>query len=101
MQGRFFVQFVALCYYEFILNKIDEIKNKLYIKEEGEDDSILKTKLKLKSWLENKSVIDILEWFDTIECVDISSPLKKKRWNTELLKTDKMLLQKLGVELEN
>ena len=71
------------------------------IKEEGEDDSILKTKLKLKSWLENKSIIDILEWFDTIECVDISSPLKKKRWNTELLKTDKMLLQKLGVELEN
>ena len=101
LQGRFFVQFVALCYYEFILNKIDEIKNKLYIKEEGEDDSILKTKLKLKSWLENKSIIDILEWFDTIECVDISSPLKKKRWNTELLKTDKMLLQKLGVELEN
>ena len=54
---------------------------------------------KLKGWLEKTPIYLILQWFDTIEGVNISSKLISKRWTTEITLRDKMFLEKIGVKL--
>jgi hypothetical protein len=54
---------------------------------------------KLKSWLENSPIYLVLQWFDTIEDVKVSSKLLSKRWTTEITARDKMFLEKIGVTL--
>jgi hypothetical protein len=104
LRGRMLVQFVALCYYEYISNEIYKMKVAL-----GEKTGIpehdtavnLKKEKKLKSWLENTPIYIILQWFDTVESVTVSSKLHLKRWTTEITQRDKMFLEKLGVVLPN
>ena len=95
-----FVQFVALCYYEYISNEIRRIKSTLG-KPNGDPAHDLKENLKLeaklKTWLENTPVYLTLQWFDTIEEVEVSYKLKTKRWSTEMTARDRLFLSKLGI----
>ena len=43
--------------------------------------------------------VQVLQWFDTVEGVKVSSKLLSKRWTTEITKRDQMFLDKLGVSL--
>ena len=52
---------------------------------------------KLKTWLENTPVYLVLQWFDAIEDVTVSSELARKRWSTELTTRDVLFLEYLGV----
>jgi hypothetical protein len=104
LRGRMFVQFVALCYYEYISNKIHKMKAVLGEKNGNpEHDTAvnLKQEKKLKSWLENTPIYIVLQWFDTVESVTVSSKLHSKRWTTEITQRDKMFLEKLGVVLSS
>ena len=56
-------------------------------------------KQKLLTWLDSMSLQDILSWFDAIEMTEVSSQIKARRWNTEVLERDRMFLQMLGVEI--
>lgn len=100
LRGRLFVQFVSLCYYEYLSEAIRSMKQSLGI-ENGDPEHDLKENLKLesklKSWLSNTPIYLILQWFDTIEEVKISSKLCAKRWTTEITKRDRLFLQLLGV----
>ena len=100
LRGRMFVQFVALCYYEYLSNEIRNLKAVLG-KENGDPAhdtaKTLKLEKKLKSWLENTPVYGILQWFDTVEGVKISSTLKGKRWSSEITERDALFLERLGV----
>jgi hypothetical protein len=68
----------------------------------GDHDHDLKLNLdlekKLKSWLDNTPIYLQLQWFDTIEGVEISTTLHSKRWTTEITKRDNMYLEKLGLK---
>ncbi len=101
LRGRMFVQFIALCYYEYFSETIRKIKLSLGIIN-GVHDHDLKVNLdlekKLKSWLHNTPIYLQLQWFDVIEGVEISSALKSKRWTTELTKRDAMYFEKLGLK---
>jgi len=102
LRGRMFVQFISLCYYEYLSNEIRNIKASLGIKngDPGHDvESNLKLERKLKNWLNNTPIYLILQWFDTVEGVKVSSKLLSKRWTTEITSRDKMFLDKMGVEL--
>jgi hypothetical protein len=96
LRGRMFVQFVSLCYYEYLSEMIRKLKltlttdTKLSSKQQ-------KLEKKLKSWLENTPIYLQLQWFDTIEGIEISSALKSKRWSTEITQRDALYLEKLGV----
>lgn len=100
LRGRMFIQFVALSYYEYINNAVREMKDVL-AKENGEASHDLKGNLdmeaKLKSWLCNTPIYLILQWFDTVEEVKISSQLHSKRWSTEITQRDRMFMRKLGM----
>ena len=49
---------------------------------------ILKTTKKLKTWVNNTLLYLQLQWFDTVEQVEISTKLRKRRWNTEVTACD-------------
>jgi hypothetical protein len=54
---------------------------------------------RLKGWLDNSPIYLVLQWFDTVEGVKVSSKLLSKRWTTEITLRDKMFLEKMGVML--
>jgi transposase len=102
LRGRMFVQFVALCYYEYLSEEIRKMKTALGVKT-GDPKHDAATNLalekKLKNWLENSPVYLVLQWFDVVEGVKVSSKLLSKRWTTEITLRDKMFLERLGVSL--
>jgi transposase len=100
LRGRMFTQFITLCYYEYISNEIREMKKVLGSKNGDHNHDLaanIKLEKKLKSWLEHEPIYVVLQWFDAIEGVKISSKLHSKRWATEITLRDKMFLEKLGV----
>ena len=100
LRGRMFVQFIALCYYEYLSNEIRNMKAVLGEKNgnpEHDTSDVLKLEKRLKSWLENTPVYGILQWFDAVEGVEISSALKSKRWATEITERDALFLEHLGL----
>ena len=99
LMGRMFVQFVALCYYEYLSEQLRQLKQTLTeeISSNSDGAQVLKTKKKLLSWLKNTPVYLTLQWFDAVEEVKVSSKLLSKRWTTEITERDRMFLDKLGV----
>jgi len=104
LRGRMFVQFVALCYYEYLSNEIRNLKKLLGLKNgdpKHDTEKNLSLEKKLKRWLDNSPIYLVLQWFDTIEGVNVSSKLLAKRWTTEITLRDKMFLEKIGVDLSS
>ena len=102
LMGRMFVQFVALCYYEYLSEQIREMKLTLAVENgdpEHDSKENMKVETKLKNWLKNTPVYLVLQWFDVIEEVNVSSKLHAKRWTTELTERDRMFLRKLGMQV--
>jgi len=102
LRGRMFVQFIALCYYEYLNNEIRNMKMTLGIKNgDPEHDAAKNIKLEksLKGWLDHSPVYLVLQWFDAVEGVNVSSKLRSKRWPTEITARDRLFLDILGVTL--
>ena len=99
LMGRMFVQFVALCYYEYLSEQLRQLKQSLAaeVQSASEPAQSLKIKKKLLSWLNNTPVYLTLQWFDAVEEVNVSTKLLSRRWTTEVTERDRMLLEKLGV----
>ena len=100
LMGRMFVQFVALCYYEYLSEQLRQIKQSLASEiaaPENEAAETLKLKKKLLSWMKNTPVYLILQWYDAIEEVNVSTKLLSRRWTTEITARDRLFLEKLGV----
>ena len=102
LRGRMFVQFVSLCYYEYLNEEIRKLRSSLG---EPTGDTIhdsadnIQAELNLKSWLNNTPLYLQLQWFDTVESVDVSVKLKNRRWITEITSRDALYLEKLGVSI--
>ena len=99
LRGRMFVQFVALCYYEYFSEEIRKLKKSLDCdlgsgQLSSEDLRLTK---KLRSWVYNTPLYLQLQWFDTVENVQISTKLYNRRWNTEVSACDSLYLKKIGV----
>ena len=100
LMGRMFVQFVALCYYEYLSEQLRQIKQSLAAEiadPVNETAEILKTKKKLLSWMKNTPVYLTIQWFDAVEEVKVSTKLLSRRWTTEITARDRLFLEKLGV----
>ena len=99
LMGRMFVQFVALCYYEYLSEQLRQIKQSLsseIAEPVNETAETLKQK-KLLSWIKNTPVYLTLQWFDAVEEVKVSTKLLSRRWTTEITARDRLFLEKLGV----
>ena len=70
---------------EYLSEAIREMKKSLGVENgdpEHDQEENLKLESRLKSWLGDTPLYLILQWFDTIEEVRISSKLTAKRWTT-------------------
>ena len=99
LRGRMFVQFVSLCYYEYFSEEIRKLKKDLESEINSGDinSKDIKTYKKLRTWLNNTPLYLQLQWFDTVESVEISTKLRNRRWNTEITACDALYLQKIGL----
>lgn len=98
LQGRMFVQFVALGYHCWLTGKIARIKGWLGTEKEGKTKSELDLENGLKNWLEARSLIQILDWFDCVQTTEVKTPRGTMRWSTESVKRDQLFLKLLGVK---
>jgi len=100
LRGRLFTQFVSLCYHEYISEEIRKMKLTLGVcngDPSHDTKKALDLEKKLKHWLEESSIHTVLQWFDVVEGVKVSSKLANKRWTTEITLRDKLFLEKLGI----
>ena len=99
LRGRMFVQFVSLCYYEYFSEEIRRLKAVLESEINSGDlkSDALKVTKKLRTWVNNTPLYLQLQWFDTVEQVEISTKLRNRRWNTEVSSCDALYLEKIGL----
>lgn len=102
LRGRMFVQFISLCYYEYFSEEIRKLKTVLdsEINSGGLKSEALKSTKKLRTWVNNTPLYLQLQWFDTVEQVEISTKLRNRRWNTEVTSCDALYLEKIGLYQE-
>ena len=97
LQGRLFVQFVALGYHCYLTKRIGEIKERLGTEKDGKTKAELDLEVSLKKWLEARSLIQVLEWFDCVKTTSVMTPRGMRRWSTESVKRDQLFLKLLGI----
>jgi transposase len=100
LRGRLFTQFVALCYHEYLSEEIRKMKLTLGVSNGDplhDTKKVMDLEKKLKRWLDDSSIHTVLQWFDTVEGVRVSSKLAKKRWTMEITRRDRLFLDKLGI----
>jgi DDE family transposase len=97
LRGRQFVQFVSLGYHCFLTKKIKEVRARLGKNENGKTKALIKLENKLDKWIEQRSLAQILDWFDCIETTTVQTAMGNYRWSTESVARDRLFLDYLGV----
>lgn len=97
LRGRQFVQFVALCYHCFLTKKIKQMRATLGSDASEKNKARIKLEKKLDKWLEQRSLAQILDWFDCIETTSVQTAMGNCRWSTESVARDRLFLECLGV----
>ena len=100
LRGRQFAQFISLGYHCFLTKKIKQVQAKLRKKEPGKTKSLIKLEKKLKNWIAQRSLAQILDWFDCIETTKVQTVMGDYRWSTESVARDKLFLEYLGVDTQ-
>lgn len=101
LDGRFFCQMVALGYREKLYEKLRAIRSELEVIDENLPADEKKQRRRLRTWLDNVSAQEILEWFDCIELLKIvkpgTYPTKAIKITTETSARDDLFLKMLGM----
>ena len=95
LRGRQFVQFISLGYHCFLTKKIKEVEARLGKNEPGKTKALLKLEKKLEKWLKQRSLTQILDWFDCIETTQVKTAMGDYRWSTESVARDRLFLEYL------
>lgn len=100
LRGRQFTQFISLGYHCFLTKKIKDVQARLGKNEPGKSKSLIKLEKKLKNWLEQRSLAQILDWFDCIETTKVQTAMADYRWSTESVARDKLFLEYMGMDVK-
>ena len=96
LRGRQFVQFVALGYHCFLTKKIKEVQARLGKNESGKTKALVSLEKQLDKWLKQRSIAQILDWFDCIETTNVQTVMGNYRWSTESVARDRLFMEYLG-----
>ncbi len=98
LYGRQFAQFVGLGYHCFLTKRIQDVKKGLSQKStEKKTKEELNLEEKLLAWLDQHSLIQILDWFRCVDYVATTGNDSASKWTTETTKRDQLFLKLLGV----
>lgn len=99
LYGRQFAQFVGLGYHCFLAKRILDVKKAPSEKEtEGKTKEELSLEAKLLAWLNQHSLIQILDWFRCVDYVAATGNASASKWTTETTRRDQLFLKMLGVK---
>ena len=99
LYGRQFAQFVGLGYHCFLAKRILDVKKALSEKEtEGKTKEELSLEAKLLAWLNQHSLIQILDWFRCVDYIAATGNASASKWTTETTRRDQLFLKMLGVK---
>ena len=76
--------------------RIKEVEARLGKNEPGKSKTLLKLEKKLEKWLAQRSLAQILDWFDCIETTQVKTAMGDYRWSTESVARDRLFLEYLG-----
>ncbi len=100
LNGRFFCQFVVLCYHEYLHRAVSNLKRTLAVPN-GDPAHDTKKNLdaekRLLDWLNHMSIERLFAWFDCIEETAVDNSMGRRRWQTETTARDRLFLSKLGI----
>jgi len=65
--------------------------------ETGKSKALIKLEKKLDKWFEQRSLAQIMDWFDCIETTNVQTAMGSYRWSTESIVRDRLFLEYLGV----
>jgi len=74
------------------------VQDTLGKQEPGKPKSLIKLEKKLENWLAQRSLTQILDWFDCIETTKVQTAMGSYRWSTESVARDRLFLKHLGVD---
>lgn len=97
LRGRQMVQFISICYRCFLMKRIKEVENTLAHDTSTLTNAQAEAERKLKTWIQQRSLAQILDWFDCVDKVTVKTESGKRRWTTEQIERDKEFLVRLGV----
>ena len=97
LRGRQFVQFISLGYHCCLTKRIKEVQAELGKNENEKTKALIKLEKKLDKWLRQRSLAQILDWFDCIETTNVQTAMGNYRWSTESVARDQLFLKYLGV----
>lgn len=98
LYGRQFAQFIGLGYHCFLSKKILDVKALLAEKRvDGKTKEEQNLEGKLLDWLNQNSLIQILDWFRCVDYVNVTGIAGSSKWTTETTKRDRLFLKLLGV----
>ena len=97
LRGRQFAQFVALGYHCFLTKRIQDVRAGLGKDESGKTKALVTLERKLDKWLGQRSLAQILDWFDCIETTSVRTAMGNYRWSPESVARDRLFLEYLGV----
>jgi hypothetical protein len=66
----------------------------------GKTKALLKLEKKLENWIAQRSLAQILDWFDCIETTKIQTVMGSYRWSTESVARDRLFLNYLGMDVK-
>ncbi len=84
-------------YHCFLTKKIKEMREGLGKNKSEKSAALVKLENQLDMWLEQRSLAQILDWFDCIETTNVRTPMGNYRWSTESVARDRLFLEYLGV----
>ena len=84
-------------YHCFLTKKIKELQTRLGKNESEKTKALVKLENKLDKWLGQRSLAQILDWFDCIETTNVQTAMGNYRWSTESVARDQLFLKYLGV----
>jgi hypothetical protein len=73
------------------------VRNRLGQNESEKSKALVKLEKKLDKWLAQRSLAQILDWFDCIETTNVQTAMGNYRWSTESVARDQLFLKYLGV----
>lgn len=95
LTGRELCRMIAMGYEFNLQARLDKVREA--VQSRAADGSRTKMEReeyrRLLTWLNDRSALGILEWFDCIETIKVDTPMAKKRWSTETTRRDQLFLE--------
>jgi hypothetical protein len=79
------------------MKRIKEMRAELGKNTSSKTKALVNLENKLDKWLEQRSLAQILDWFDCVETTQVKTAMGTCRWSSESVARDRLFLENLGV----